>query len=292
MSKKWRSEKTKKQLLKLARENQEIVVLDCETSGLSSSNGRIIQIAAQRYIIIDNKLILESSLNKYIKPPFAVTSKIEELTGITNDFLQTQAAEAEVFDTIDAFLGEAPIIAAYNTPFDVRFIKAMYERNDKKFIPAIELDVLVMAKDIIEPTSIENFKLETVAKYYGVDHNIDFHSADDDVTVTSRLLQLFLKEYIHTQAQEEKAENTNASGKTNNKSQCKVLSMKYWKGYRGNSRIYVNTDLGTVFYEIRHKRWGEKDPGCLNIIDMEHLEKTAFDLAGATNDIEFARYRG
>lgn len=282
MSKKWRSDETKKKVLKLARENQEIVVLDCETSGLSSNNDRIIQIAAQRYIIIDNKLILEGSLNKYIKPPFAVTNKIEELTGITNEFLQTQVAEAEVFNAIDAFLGETPIIAAYNTPFDVRFIKAMYERNDKEFTPAIELDVLVMAKDIIDPKDIENFKLETVASHYGINNDISFHSADDDVTATSRLLQIFLNEYN----QNPKQENTQA------KQIAQILNMSYWKGYRGHSRIYVNTDLGTVFYEIRHKRWGEKDPGCLNIIDMEHLEKTAFDLAGATNDIEFARYRG
>lgn len=280
----WRSETTKENLLVTLDVCDEIIVFDTETTGLSAKNNHIIQISAQKFKINSETgdLTEIARLDKYINPGYSLSSKITEITGITDAFLMTQKYEEDVFPEIFEFFDDTQAIAGYNVAFDIRFMTAMYERQGKVFDPDFVVDVLEIARDLVPKTETESHKLEAIATVYGVNQDLTFHNSMDDVIATSRLLKVFREEY-------DKKVTPVLSKKT-----AKVYSLRYYAGYKGYSRIYVNTSLGSFYYDIRRKVW-DKNPGNLyelEEINMEQLRKDAFRLANATDEKEFARYKG
>ena len=148
----WRNDHVKKEVLKALSEHNEIIFFDTETTGFSSTNDRIIEIAAIKVEkTIDDKFIVRDSFHEYIRPRFPIPEKITEITGITNEMLEDKPFEEDVFPVVYEFFGEAPaIICAHNTPFDMRFLKSLYNRYGKTIQPMYELDTLEMARDLVK----------------------------------------------------------------------------------------------------------------------------------------------
>lgn len=282
-SKTWRSKATGENLLKIFAEEKEICVFDTETTGFKALGGdTIIQISALKMRLEDMSEI--DRLDMYINPGRPLPPKITAITGITDDLLSTQPFEQEVFSQIFAFFGTEPIIVGHNIRFDKTFMEQLYERNGKVFLPKNECDTLEMARDLIPKGEVENHKLGTLANYYGVATGLTFHNSMDDVVATSRLLRIFQKEYA------ERFEHIDEHPVVI----PKITSIKFWPGFRGFSRQYINTDSGTFYYDIRAKVWGGKDDNCYSIdeVDMEALKESAFRFAGVTTEQEFAKFRG
>ena len=273
----WRTTETEKKFFNiLSKVGDTFIIFDCETTGFGPKKDRIIQISAKKYLIKDNyTLHLISELNEYINPGFYISEKITELTGITNDFLEDKPLESEIFPLIYDFFGEAPYCTAYNSRFDLGFLNEMYERNgaslqgkifgSKGALSDLEtaIDTLKIAKDLVDKDDTEDFKLQTICNLYGAGEGIDWHRADADVEATSRLIPMFISEYLAKHEEEKDVEK--------NKDIAKIISVRFWEGFRGYSRIYVNTNIGVVFYDVRNKAWGEKDKGALDKINMEQL---------------------
>ena len=279
----WRTENTKENLFIALDVCDEVIVFDTETTGLSANKNHIIQISAQKFKIENGEFVEIARLNRYINPGYSLPPKITEVTGITDDMLIKEEYEEDVFPEIYEFFNDAQCVAGYNVAFDVRFITAMYERQGKTFDPDFIVDVLESARDLVSKKEVENHKLGTIAALYGVDDDLTFHNSMDDVIATSRLMMVFLTEY-----------NNIKSSSVLNKKVAKVYSLSYYKGYRGFSRIYVNTNLGSFYYDIRNKNWGvgPKNLHKVEEVDMEQLRKDAFKLANVTTEMEFARYKG
>lgn len=276
----WRNNSTRDKVLQHFIEGNEIVVFDTETSGLKASEDRIIELAAKKYIVSNDELKYADELHLYIQPPFAISEKITELTGITNEKLATYPMEDVLFPEIQEFF-RACVVSAHNSSFDVRFMKALYERNNASFEPQAVIDTLEMARDLVLHTETENYKLGTLAKVFGLDEGIQFHNALDDVTVTALLFQIFVKEY------KEQSENHYSCGNI----KPALTSIGFWEGYQGFSRIYVHTDCGSLYYEIRRKTWGSKEID-IDLIDMDYLEKIAFEAIGVSNIEDFSKFKG
>ena len=280
-----------------------IVLFDTETSGLNPDKDRVVQFSAIKYLIEDGKISEIDRLDQYIDQPQYDPDKplggdkVDEngepmtfgkLTGITRETLDGQPEEPEAFKIINNFLGPNPIIGAYNTPFDYKFMVQMYIRNGAIFNVQEEdaLDVLIMARDIVSKEESSSHKLGDIANLYGLDKGVSFHSAIDDIYVTGLLLNTFMSQYYDFF----KAEATKPPVVIE---RAKVQSLSYWQGYRGFSRIYINAILKGVsvsyFYDIRNKSWGEKDEGTIIQTDMPLLMQDAFDLAGVATEEEFAK---
>lgn len=278
----WRSRTTRDDLFSAIENTTELIVLDTETTGLGKDD-TIIQFSAQKYTIKDGKISLKESLDEYINPGHPLNPKITEITGITDEVLFDKPFEPEVLSKkIEPFMRGVDTIVAYNTPFDMRFIKAMYERGGMEFNPPFELDVLEMARDLVPKEDTKNHKLITMAELYGVAEGLSFHNAADDVTATALLLQAFIAEYKKQEECSDELQNV------------RVFTLNFWEGYRGFSRIYVNTSHGGLFYDIRRKNWCLKpdNPHDIKTLNMEQVRQDCFALAGAANEAEFARYRG
>ena len=262
-----------------------IVVYDLETTGLSKTEDRIIQFSGIKVSTKDKALNVIDKLSLYIQPGIAVSDKITELTGITNDFLDEEGLDEEdAFSKIKAFMGDTPLaVSGYNNKsFDDGFMTNLYARYGEAFTPDYSLDVMQMAKDLVDKKDVENYKLATIAHLYGVDDNITFHDASGDVYVTYLLLKIFITEYIAKEAETE-----------TNKAKAKVLSVSFWQGKRHTmQRIYVNTDYGSLYYDTYYKAWDEKDVGLMSRIDMEDLQVKAMKKIGVTSMEEFAKFKG
>lgn len=290
----WRTSETQKKIFDSLNNADELIVFDVETTGRSPYKDRIIQISAIKYTVDERKwatshMLETDRLNLYIKPYFAIDEKIEELTGITNDFLEDKPFEEEVFDKIYDFFGEQPLVAAYNSHFDTGFLYNLYLRNGKTLSNAIiedgkykglsnEIDVLKVARDLVDSKEVENFKLATIVSHYGLDEGVQFHSAIDDATVTANLLSIFLYEYTQKDKEEIKE-----------KSKLKFLWATYWNKYGHKmERIYVNTDGIKLFYDIYQKKWNCKNDD-LNKYDMEDLRLQIFKKYDVTSEDELIK---
>ena len=278
MTQTWRSNTTRDLTLSTVFEFSEFIFLDTETTGLNPKNDYIIELAAIKYRMDGVYLVEADRLHLYLKPPFMVNEKITELTGITNEFLSDKPTWEDAFPQIYEFFGETPVIAAYNTPFDKGFMAASYERSGARFEPVCELDVLEMARDCVRKEETKNYKLGTIATLFGFD--APFHSAIEDIRVTKQLFDVFLKQYM------DQAPDT---AKT--KIQPRISTVSFWEGYKGFNRIYVQTDSGNFYYDIRTKVWGTKDSD-FDEIDMEFVEKAAWNMTGASNQKEFEKFKG
>lgn len=279
MAQRWRNDNNKIAVLESLLNCSTAIVFDTETSGLNSDVDRIIEIAATKLSLPDFKTI--DKLHLYIRPAFLISEKITEITGITNEMLRSHEYEEDLFVQICEFFQEEPeVLVAHNAPFDIRFLTAMYSRNNKELKPTYVLDTLEMAKDLIPKEKTKDYKLGTLAELYGLTEGIQFHSAMDDTHVCSLLFQIFAKDYSEIAAKQ--------SDTTSNLRKPRIFSIGYWEGFRGLCRAYVHTDFGALFYDIRYKSWGSKDAN-IDIIDMSYLESKCLELTNTENLSEFAR---
>lgn len=289
MSNYWRSKVVMENLFTAFEHCNEVVVFDTETTGFSADKDRVIQFSGIKYTIDSNGEMHEKDvLDLYINPERTLPPKIVELTGITDEMLFDVPVEEEQFPLIEAFLDGVQVISGYNNPFDMRFLNAMYARYNKTIEFPYELDVLEMARDLVDKSSSPSHKLRDIAELYGVDEGLQFHNSLDDVRATAALLQVFYYEYKDKESLRQEL----IAGP---KKTARVFSIKYWAGHRKEqARIYVNTSLGTFYYNCLAKNWCGKDDNRYTIdeVDMEKLRQDAWQLAGATNEPEFARFRG
>jgi len=102
------------------------IVLDLETTGLDATRHEIIEIAAIRY---RKGNTTSETLQSLVKPSKNVPKKITEITGITQEMLETNGEPlADVMREFIAFVGEHRLVT-FNAEFDMAFLHAATTRH-------------------------------------------------------------------------------------------------------------------------------------------------------------------
>lgn len=102
------------------------IVLDLETTGLDATRHEIIEIAAIRY---RKGTTTHETLQSLVKPSKKVPKKITEITGITQEMLETNGEPlADVMREFMAFVGEHRLVT-FNAEFDMAFLHAATARH-------------------------------------------------------------------------------------------------------------------------------------------------------------------
>lgn len=302
----YRSKKTQDLFLSL-KEGDIVVVYDTETTGLSAEKDRILEFAAEKFIIgKDYEIKLIDNIQIYINPEFPIPPKSTDVHGITDEFIADKPTENDVFPVIYKWLNGVSVCGHNIIAFDNRFIKAMFARHGYEFNPKLSLDTLQAARDLIDSKSVPGHSLGTVAKLYGADEGISFHTAKDDVYANGKVFQIFLDEY---KAKADALKPFSSMPRTAEEMLKSIQSRQaempkkipYIKGmalqiyhHSKNNRLYFYTDCGSIYYDRYNKCWGH-NPDKMKVpfesIDMEKFISRALWLAKVENEEELAKLK-
>ncbi len=162
--------------------DDEIVVFDIETTGLSSLKDAITEIGA--VIIKDGKEI--DRFQTFADPGMHIPTNITQLTGITDSDVSGAPSQEEAVRAFLQFVG-GRVLAAHNASFDIGFI---YEACCRYNIPyeASYIDTLAIARALLP--ELKSHRLNIVASHLGLPE-FNHHRASDDAVTTGLALTKF-----------------------------------------------------------------------------------------------------
>lgn len=163
--------------------NEEYVVVDLETTGLSPFNGdEIIEIGVTE--IKNNNICLNFS--RLIKPKGIIPSSATMVNNITNEMVQNEKTLEEVLPKFREYVGDRTVVA-HNAKFDVTFLNYYLEKQGLPLITNY-ICTMEMLKKLKSYTS-RSKSLKSACEFYGIT-NSNAHRADADTYATA---QIFLK---------------------------------------------------------------------------------------------------
>jgi DNA polymerase III epsilon subunit-like protein len=158
-------------------------IVDVETTGLhTDGTDHVIEISAMRFTS-DHQL--DGELTVLLNHGIQIPSNIQELTGITQEEINTHGIRPEkALDELRMFIGNRPVIA-YNAPFDVEMLKhECWNYHMPNFIN--KYACALSAARFLLP-GLGSYKLADVAAALGLTGN-GYHRAHNDVLVTKEII--------------------------------------------------------------------------------------------------------
>lgn len=183
--------------------NKKLFYVDVETTGLDSKRNDIISLA---YLIEINKEIVEEG--ELFTQPFrydTINAKALEVNKLTiaqiKQFPTPQETHNKLVQVFDKYIdkynkNDKFISCGYNVRFDVAFLSEFFLKNNHKYLFSYidhhQLDVFnsLYILDYKGLIALDDYKLETVAKYFKIEHNA--HNALSDIKVTRQIFYRLL----------------------------------------------------------------------------------------------------
>lgn len=160
------------------------IAIDTETTGLEPSYQRIIEIGAIKYI--DHKPV--GKFHMLIDPERNFDDYVVDLTGITKEKLKYKPTIKEALPKFFEFI-EDYVLIAHNAPYDIKILACEAYRVKIPLFGNRVIDTLALSKRCIPKGKIDNYKLETIKDYLGLEYKS--HRALDDCETCSAIYQLY-----------------------------------------------------------------------------------------------------
>lgn len=165
--------------------DDEMVVFDIETTGLSAETCKITEIGAVK---IKDGEVLER-YNSFVNPERPIPQEIVALTGITDEMVADARKIDEVLPEFFAFVGDRLLIA-HNADFDTGFIRVAAKQLGLEFKNPY-LDTLGLARAIIP--EMKSYKLDRLANHYKLGE-FNHHRASDDAEMLANIFFKMLEQ--------------------------------------------------------------------------------------------------
>ncbi len=226
--------------------DDEFVVFDIETTGLSREVDRITEIGAVK---IQNGKITDK-YSVFVNPEMSIPEKITKLTGITDEMVKNAK-------TIDVILPEFldfcknAILVAHNAPFDVGFIRANAKRLDLQTIENTVIDTVGLSRSLL--TELKSHSLDNVCEALGVTLE-GHHRAVNDANATAlaflKLIDMLAEKEVY------RVDEINiVSSQTVNYNKLKAYhAVILAKDYTGLRNLYELVSLSHLKYFYRRPR--------------------------------------
>ncbi len=175
--------------------NQDIVILDTETTGLNPQEDEIIEIGAVK---LRNDIVIDE-FQTLIRPSIKISLGATAVNGITNAMVANAPVIQQVLPEFLKFIDGA-VLVAHNADFDLSFLKNKTKKILKQDINNKVIDTLAQSKTIFPLTP---HSLDTISRKLEVNAVVD-HRALSDARVTKEvylklrdLIQPRIKHFIH-----------------------------------------------------------------------------------------------
>lgn len=226
--------------------DDEFVVFDIETTGLSPLSCKITEIGA---VLVQKDEVL-AVFNTFVDPEMRIPPEITELTGIDDEMVKGAPKTEEAIRQFLAFIGDRMLVA-HNASFDISFIRKAASDYGLPFSNAY-LDTVSMSR-FVNP-DLKKHKLDIVAEYFNLGE-FRHHRASDDAEMCARVFYRMVDKLendgVHTPAQMSAAMSDHTDplklnsyhmillvkNKTGLKNLYKLVSDSYLKYYRKRPRI-------------------------------------------------------
>ncbi len=162
--------------------DDEFVVFDIETTGLSSVNDKITEIGA---VIIKGRKVI-ASYNSLINPEVSIPLKIVKLTGITDKMVSGERTIDKVLPEFLSFAGDRPLVA-HNALFDWGFIKNKSEELGYEIKNTI-IDTLELSRNLL---TIKKHRLNDLCDHFGINLSNHHRAKDDSEATAKALVEMF-----------------------------------------------------------------------------------------------------
>lgn len=147
------------------------VALDLETTGISPSYDRIIEIGAVR--VIDG--VQSGEISTFVHPKMNVPQRITEITGINDKMLVGAPCIEEILEELLEFIGDLPLLG-HNILFDFSFIKCAAVAQGKTF-ETNGIDTLRLARMILPEAPSK--RLSDLCELLDIDPGTSHRALDD-----------------------------------------------------------------------------------------------------------------
>jgi DNA polymerase III epsilon subunit-like protein len=167
----------------------EWTLVDTETTGLESPI-HVVELAAQRMVDWEpNGTPFRMFLNHKVDIPEGA----RKIHGYTREFLAAKGVEPRAaHQAFDRYAEKTPIVS-YNLPYDYdKVLVPEWGRLGHRPSQCRGFCVLRLARKIIEPQCVSNYKLQTLREYYSLPER-GAHSALGDIRTVANLLSSVLR---------------------------------------------------------------------------------------------------
>ena len=166
------------------------IVLDVETTGLSSSQDRVIQLAIRPFYFNPETFWITGIARKttmFNDPGEPIREEITKITGITDKDVSGESID---WEWVRKALHRAEFIITHNAKFDRQFVESEFARAG---LPYSEGPIWSCSINYIDwlavfPTKVPSKSLEVLCAWSG--YFYDSHAADVDVDAIFHLLRL------------------------------------------------------------------------------------------------------
>lgn len=155
------------------------VVLDFETTGLSPTEDRIVEVAALKYS--GDELVEE--LSTLINPGIKIPSRVTEIHGISNHMVKKAPKIEHTLPYLVDFISSYPVVG-HNVSFDIGFLNASLNRSGLPPISNQVVDTLQLSRRMYP--NLPNHKLGTVASHIGANTD-NLHRSTSDCMATAQI---------------------------------------------------------------------------------------------------------
>lgn len=167
---------------------KDLIIFDCETTGLSTVKDRIIQLAIMKYFA-DGRPPLERT--RYINPTIPISKEVTEITGITDDMVKNQPTFEKLSKGLLELIGDSDFCGYNSNRFDIPILMEEFERC------GIQLDMTTRRCVDVQRIfhKMEQRTLSAAVKFYCNEKLNNAHDAMNDVKGTGKVLEAQLEKY-------------------------------------------------------------------------------------------------
>lgn len=173
-----------------------LFIFDTETSGLSPDNAEILELGGLLLEKQENGIFeVIREIQTLIKNDNPIPWNITQINHIDDEMCEKDGmSKKEFYDLLTTIFGHKDtLIIAYNTPFDMKFVKAFIkEMNPEYEVNNDTLDLLEIARD--RTHTIRGNKLCDMLVRYSITDEENSHRALDDSKATLKVMRAFWKE--------------------------------------------------------------------------------------------------